>query len=89
MMLTIALSVRAADSVSCSLWCPMTCPDSELSRPVLYCLSGSADGFGTSCLEERHAAMNSLTPVPGAASSSLGRTIHGTGKPSGADPITP
>ena len=23
---------------SCSLWCPMTCPDNLLYRPVLYCL---------------------------------------------------
>ena len=48
MVLTVALSVRAADSVSCSLWCPMTCPDSELYRPVLY------------CLEERHVANTQL-----------------------------
>ena len=38
MVLAVALSVRAADSVACFLWCPMTCPDSELYRPVLYCL---------------------------------------------------
>jgi hypothetical protein len=44
MMLTAALSVRAADSLSCSLWCTMTCPDSELYRPVSY------------CPEERHVA---------------------------------
>jgi hypothetical protein len=35
---SVALSVRAADSVSCSLWCPMTCPGNLLYRPVLYCL---------------------------------------------------
>ena len=28
----------AAGSVSCSLWCPMTCPDSEVYWSVLYCL---------------------------------------------------
>ena len=38
MVLAVALSVRAADSVACFLWCPMTCPDSDLYRPVLYCL---------------------------------------------------
>jgi hypothetical protein len=31
MVLTVALSVRAADSVSCSLWCPTT-----LVRTVNY-----------------------------------------------------